>query len=102
MTVSFADQPNTNLKSDDRILVLRPIEGKIGTTNTGVVDPRLFTGGNRLHALHDTRRRLWSLRYDKGELPQPLKQQWTKFPDLLKYVKAYFRSRNIEIIEIIE
>ena len=101
MTNSFADLQNTNIKSDDRILILRPIDGK-PTSSTGLVDRRLFNGENTLHALHDTRRRLWSLKYDKGGLPQPLKQQWTKFSALLTFVKKYFKSRNVEIIEIIE
>lgn len=101
-TFSFADQPSTNIKSDDRILVLKPlVEGK-GAKASGIVDPQLFTGGNQLHAIHDTRRRMWTLKYEKGGIPEPLKQQWTKFSDLRKAVERYFLSRNIQIIEIIE
>ena len=67
-----------------------------------MVDSRLFTGENRLHAIMDTQTTLWHLAYDNGILPQPLKQQFTSFTKLHGYVKDYLSRRNIEIVEVID
>lgn len=100
--INFDYQEKTNLKSDDRIIELAPMEGQFPKDSMGLTDKRLFTGGNKLHAIHDTRLRLWHLRYELGGLPEPLKQKWTKFSDLLKTVELYFKKRNVRITNIIE
>ena len=41
-------------KSDDRILVLKVMEGKKTVSSSGISDPRLVTGENRVHAVMDT------------------------------------------------
>lgn len=88
------------MHSDDRILVLQVMEGKSSKTNTGLIDNSLFTGGNQLHAYLDTAC-LWKLKYEKGILPEPLKQRFTSFSQLFNFCVEYFKKRNIEIKEVV-
>lgn len=91
---------NTSNHSNDRILELT-IKDKTKPKNSiGLVDNRLFTGGNRLHAIQEVG--LWRLKYDQGKLPRALDQRFTGFSQLLKVVKDYFELRNIEIKEIVD
>lgn len=92
----------TKNHSPDRILVLKPIEGKEAETASGKVDPRLFTGKNRLHAVMDSEYGHWYLKLEQGQLTETMQQRWTSFPRLLDATKAYFLRRNIEIVEIID
>ena len=84
--------------STDRIFKLQPMGS--ATDNRGIIDKRLFTGGNRLHAVQDSG--LWYLKYDEGAVPSLLKQKFTNFNQLLKYTTNYFKTRNVEIIEILD
>ena len=95
-----AEIEKQKMRSTDRILVLQPMEGKKATTTTGLVDTRLFKGGNRLHAVRDKTTSLWYMKYDEGILPDPLKQKFTSFKSLADYARAYFEKRNIQIVEI--
>ncbi len=89
-----------NVRSSDRILVLSKKDpSKHTTSSIGLVDNRLFTGGNRLHAIQDTNS-LWYLKYDSGAIPPSLQQQFTSFTMLIRTLKLYFHKRNIEIKEI--
>src|SRR5215469_16623162 len=90
----------TKNASIDRILKLQAIDGRPQDVS-GKVDPRLFTGENRLHAVMDPEYGHWYLRYEAGFLPSSLQQRWTSFPRLLTFTSEYFKRRNIEIIEII-
>ena len=85
----------TKMNGNDRVISLRPMEGKTVRDVSGMTDPRSFTGENKLHALFDENTQLWYLKYDSGALPNPLKQRWTNFTILLKDVKMYFAKRNI-------
>ena len=87
--------------SDDRVLVLEPIDGKPLTTG-GLIDKRLFTGDNRLHSIRDTRTGFWYLKYDMGTIPQPLQQRFTTFQKMYSFTDNYFNNRNIRIKEIID
>ena len=89
------------MHTPDRVLVLRPIDGKPYTTG-GLLDPRIFKGENKLHAMMDLQTSLWYLKYDMGVIPQPLQQRFTSLRRCLEYTRAYFLSRNIEIIEVID
>jgi hypothetical protein len=95
--------PNTDslLMSNDRILILKPIDGTNSSSSKGLIDNRLFTGGNRLHAVMDEQTCLWSFRYDHGFVPQDLKQQWTSFQGAMKAAKVYFLNRNVEVKEVL-
>jgi hypothetical protein len=99
---SITDNPvyNTKMHSSDRVFRLTPI-GDVKDTN-GIIDKRLFSGENKLHALMDTQTCLWSLKYEMGGLPNPLKQQFTSFSRLLTFVTEYFKRRNVEVKEVID
>ncbi len=89
-------------RSEDKVLVLAPMEGKKVLDSIGNTDPRLFKGGNSLHAVKDLTTGLWYCKYEVGDVPQVLKQKFTKFGDLLKFTEAYFKRRNIVITEVID
>lgn len=89
-------------RSSDRILVLKPIDGAKPLSSTGLVDTRLFTGENKLHAIMDDTNCMWRLKYDQGGLPPALKQTFTGFSKLIDYTKTYFKKRNIEIVDILD
>lgn len=90
------------MRSDDRVFVLQPVQGKSAKDILGRADPRLFTGENNLHAIYDDITGMWRLRYDMGALPEPLKQKFTTFNTAVDAVKKYFSSRNVEITKIID
>ena len=95
----------TNLvknKSKDRILVLKPIEGKDPLDNKGMVDKRLFSRENNLHALMDMEYGFWTVQYDSGIIPPAFQQKWTSFTKLYSFVSEYYKRRNVEIKEIID
>lgn len=94
----FQDFEN-HLRSNDRVLVLKPREGKPKGTN-GLVDSRLFTGKNKLHAMMEPESSLWKFKYDEGILPEPLKQKFTSFRLMYEHAKDYFDRRNIDIEEV--
>lgn len=99
---SFEDLRKSKVKSDDRIIVLRPMDGKPTLDGKGLLDPGLFTGGNQLHALKHPLYATWYLKYEKGGIPNQLKQQFTSFNKLVEIVNRYYNVRNVEIKEIIE
>jgi len=89
--------------STDRILVLTKLDPDKNTlSGTGLIDNQLFTGGNELHAIMDTRTSLWYLKYKSGILPEPLRQKFTGFTGLMKFVTEYFKRRNIKIERVID
>lgn len=88
------------MKSPDRILVLKAMEGKKPLNTIGVSDPRLFTGENKLHAVMDTNSCLWHLKYDMGIVPEAMKGTFTGFKALKKFADEYYGRRNIEIVEV--
>jgi len=88
--------------SDNRILVVRPIEGKQVLSTTGIVDSRLFKGGNTLHAIRDSMTSLWRLKYGDGILPNPLKQTFTGFSSLMNFTNDYLHRRGLEIVEVVD
>lgn len=90
------------MKSDDRILVLKPMEGKPTLTAEGTVDKRLFKGENNLHALYDVYTGSWKMAYDMGGLPGGLQGKFTTFNELVTTARNYFSRRNVEITEIKE
>lgn len=86
----------------DRILVLSKRDTSKNTvTDSGLIDNRLFTGGNKLHAVMEPNG-LWSLHYDAGIVPPAMRQQFTTFSQVMKFLKQYFYKRNIEIKEVID
>lgn len=88
-------------RSTDIILVLKAIDGQPLNT-LGVVDKRLFTGENRLHAVMDPQTTFWYLKYDHGVIPEAFKQKFTKLDLLMKFVRQYFKTRNVEVADVID
>lgn len=88
--------------STDRILVLEVMDGQKAKSSTGMTDPGLFSGENKLHAIKDSQTCLWYLKYERGVLPPAFKQQFTGFKALLKFVEDYYRKRNIIVKEVID
>jgi hypothetical protein len=89
------------LIDDDRIIILKPEPGKTVKNGLGLVDPRLFTGENKLHALKESVSGLWYLKYEAGGVPGALKQKWTGYNALLRATEDYFKKRNIRIESVI-
>lgn len=90
------------LHSDDRILVLKPIEGQLVKNTIGLTDTRLFKGGNTLHAIRDPLSNLWYLKYQSGIIPEALKQRFTKFSELVKFTEGYYNKRGLKIEEVVD
>jgi len=89
------------MNSDDRVIVIKPMEGKNVLSSTGMVDNRLFSGENKLHGIWDNVRGNWYLKYEIGGLPEGLRDnRFTTFSELLNYTKEYFRKRNIEVVSV--
>lgn len=85
------------MHTDDRLLVLSPIDGTKPLNSSGIVDNRLFKGGNRLHAIRDPMTSIWRMEYDSGVLPGALQKKFTSMNKLMTYVTNYFAKRNIKI-----
>ena len=100
MNYDISSREKAKMHTLDRIIVLKPMEGKTPVSSTGIADKRLFTGENRLHALFDIATGMWYLRYDNGNLPGALDVKYISLPELLDYVKQYFARRNVEIVDI--
>lgn len=97
MQYSVSKIQNFKNVSTDRIFVIKPKEGK-ASDYRGIIDKRLFNGENKLHAVQDAG--LWFLRYEIGAVPAALKQRFTNFNQLMKYMTNYFNMRNIELVEV--
>ena|ERR1700692_198253 len=100
----MADRAKNLVKNRDsnRVLVLKPMEGKTAMNSIGSSDPRLFTGENNVHAIMNKETSLWYLKMDHGLLPQQLAQQFTSFNKLFGFVSEYYKRRNIDITEVID
>lgn len=90
------------MRSDDRILILEQIPGTKGRNAAGNVDPRIFTGENKLHVIYSEVNGMWKFQYEQGGLPEVLKQNFTTFTEALAEVTKYFAKRNIRVAEVID
>jgi len=90
------------LKKDDRILEIKVIDDKKPLSSIGLVDKRLFKGGNTLHAFFNPQTGFWRVRYDVGTIPQPLDNSWNNFDQLLTDVNKYFSERNLYIDKVLD
>lgn len=84
-----------------RYLSLRPMDDKKPLASNGNVDPRLFTGENKLKAVRGETS-LWTMQYDKGMTPPELRDSYTKFSSLFSSAQTYYKKRNIEVKEILD
>lgn len=104
MVVGLEEQASykAKMRSNDRVFILGPIDGKKPLNTAGMVDSRLFTGENRLHAILNEQNSMWSLKYDSGILPLPFRQYFTSFGKAERQVRDYYAKRNVEIKQIID
>lgn len=102
MTYDLEARRQEKMYSNDRVLILKVMEGKKATDTMGRVDGRLFTGDNKLHGVYDPRTGMWNMRYDTGALPGGLQEKFLDFSSLVDHAKRYFATRNVEIAGIIE
>jgi hypothetical protein len=102
MSYDIEARREEKMRSDNRILILKVMEGKKATDTMGRVDGRLFTGENKLHGVYDTRTGMWSMRYSVGVVPGGLQEKFMDFESLVAHAKKYFATRNVEIAGIID
>ena len=95
-------QTKSKERKTDRILILKPVEGEKPISSTGMTDPRLFSGENKLHLYKDPRNNIWAFKYEMGGLPEPLKQRFTGFDLALDVARKYYGKRNVEIADVID
>lgn len=86
------------MRKTDRILVLERINPD--KKDTGLFDPQVLAGTNQLHAVMDPNTIMWTLKYEKGLVPEPLKHRFTDFRSLKKHAEDYFANKNIKIVEV--
>lgn len=91
---------NDKVRSNDRILMLEAIDGKTPLRASGLIDQKIFTGENRLHAVMDEQTSLWKLKYEKGIVPPVFDQRFTSFTKLMDFVTPYMKRRNLKISEV--
>jgi hypothetical protein len=101
MAEDLFGRPSKNHTSD-RVLVLKPMEGKNTLDSKGMTDNRLFTGENKLHARMDPEYGHWYIQYEKGNPPPALQMRWTSFQRLLNHLTDYYKRRNIQIVETVD
>lgn len=101
---SHMAEKNVANVSTDRILKLKQRFDGVGRRTLN--QTRLMTGEVELHAIQDAG--LWYLSYKQkgsdqgaGQLPEQLKQRWTSFNQLMKYVRTYYDQRGVDIEEVI-
>lgn len=99
MLGQLAEITQDKMTSSDRVFTIEQIEGEGAKNTLGIVDNRLFKGGNKLHAIKDSQTNLWGFKYENGAVPGALVQKFTSFPKLLKHAEAYFLARGLSIKE---
>ena len=103
MTYDITNREKTEsakMRSYDRVILLKPMEGKEVLSSTGKVDPRLFDGGNKLHGIYNVNTGLWELKVENGSIAGGLQGQFSDFERLLIHVTSYFNRRNIEVVGV--
>lgn len=98
--MTLSSNEDDKLRSPDRILIIEEIPGEQTKDSKGLVESRIFKGGNRLHAIRDPQYDMWYMRYDAGILPQPLQQRFTTFSKLFEFVTGYFQRRGLKISRV--
>lgn len=88
------------MASHDRVFTLKVMDDKKPKNSIGMIDPRLFTGENRLHVKKDPETCFWYFEYDNGGVPNPLKHKFTGYKAAVKHAETYFKTRNISIEEV--
>jgi hypothetical protein len=100
-TLFHAHENVTEVKMNapERELIIRPIAGTKTLDSAGVVDTRLWKGGNSIRAIMGEGG-IWYFKYENGILPEALKGKYTSISKLVTFAKEYFSKRNLEIVEV--
>lgn len=88
------------MRKTERVLVLEKFDPK--QKDIGLVDPRVFSGQNELRGVMDLSTGLWTLQYKHGHIPPQLRNKFTSFKFLLQHAEAYFKTKNIKIVKVID
>lgn len=96
----MAISPESKMKTPDRVLTIEPLDGQKVKSASGMIDPRLFDGTNKLHAVMDPVTCLWHFKYEMGSIPEGLRGEFTGFSAAKKFASEYFHKRNIKITEV--
>lgn len=70
--------------------------------DTGLLDPGVFEGKNRLRIVQDTSTLMWSFKYDRGVVPPALKNKYTSFKLAKEDAESYFKAKKINVVGIKE
>lgn len=84
----------------DRSFKLKIVDNELPLASTGMVDTRLFKGGNIFHIKKDPETNFWTFAYDDGIIPQPLRCNFTNFTMAKKHADLYYNGRNLNLEEI--
>lgn len=87
------------MHSPVRTLIVKQKDMGAAKRTTGLIDPGLFQGTNNIHAIMDGTG-LWGFKYDKGVLPEPLRQRFTSINKAINFAKEYLGKRNVDVIEV--
>ena len=101
MATMFHQHENTVAEKNhapERELVIKPMEGKM-VKGSNLIDSRVWKGDNTLKTIQDETS-LWGFKFEKGLLPEPLKQRFTSASKAIAFAKEYFAKRNLEVIEV--
>lgn len=66
----------------------------------GLIDDRLFKGGNNLHAVKVPGGNMWTCKMEAGILPVALRQTFTSYVKLINYITDYFKRRGVEVVNV--
>lgn len=88
----------SNHRSSDRKFVLEIVN----PLHKDKVDTRLVDGNNHLHAIKNPQMSMWTLKLEKGTLPEAFKSSFTSFEALRKHVEQYYIKRGVKVTEIID
>ena len=85
-----------NEEAVKRQIVISPIEGETVTTSKGLVDPRLWKGGNEVYAEMDPTNCMWRLRYKFGAVPPQISGTYSNFKKAFETAVQYYKTRGLQ------
>lgn len=90
----------TKMALSDRTFELQIVDGTQPKNSIGMVDPRLFSGTNKLHIKKDHETNFWSFAYEEGLPPKELRCVFTSFTAAMRHAELYYKTRNLRIVEV--
>lgn len=59
----------------------------------------LLDNGNKLHVTASDPYGLFTIHFDKGQIPESLSGQYTSYDEAMKAIKVYLQNKKKEIVE---